>query len=109
MGVCIYPYDSNNFSDTDYAELIRDIKYWTDKGYQPYIGGDFNSRIGDINQISAKSLKWNFMENVDDKSNNHGKLFSNMCEILKVLLLNHCTYYKTNFDGDYTCYKKITN
>ena len=105
MGVYIYPYDSNNFCDTDYAELIRDIMYWMDKGYQPYIGGDFNSRIGDINQISAKSLKWNFMGNVDEKLNNHGKLFSNMCEILKILPLNHSTYYKTNFDGDYTYYK----
>ena len=57
MGVYIYPIDSCNYEDTDYGSVVDDIKYWLTKGYHPYIGGDYNSRIGDINKLSEKSTQ----------------------------------------------------
>ena len=55
MGVYIYPPTSPNYKDADYAEVINEMRYWQSRGYTS-VGGDFNSRIGNINTIS-KSLK----------------------------------------------------
>ena len=79
MGVYIYPPSSPNFKDTDYAEVINEISYWLSKGLHPYIGGDFNSRIGDINVISSHSLKWRYAVNIDTGANTNKTGFSNMC------------------------------
>ena len=37
MGVYVYPPSSPNFKDTDYAEVINEIKYWLSKGFHPYV------------------------------------------------------------------------
>ena len=94
MGVYMYPADSINYDECDYGNIIDEINYWLNKGFLPYIGGDFNSRIGDISKISNKSLKWRYSDNVDQHTNLNCNNFSNMCEMLKVLPLNHCIYIK---------------
>ena len=105
MGVYIYPPSSSNYKDTDYSVVINEINYWMCKGYNPYIGGDFNSRIGDINLVSAKSLKWRYEVNADMKTNMNQIHFRNMCETLKILPLNHMIYLKKIFEGGFTYYK----
>lgn len=105
MGVYIYPPTSPNYKDTDYAEVINEINYWLCKGFHPYVGGDFNSRIGNINMISLKSLNWRYAENSDTVINLNMIHFSNMCEVLKILPLNHCKYSHKEFDGGYTYFK----
>ena len=100
-GVYIYQIDSRNYEDTDYGSVVNDINYWLTKGYHPYIGSDYNSRIGDINKLSEKSLKWRYSKNVDHDTNSHCALFSDMCELLNILPLNHScyrgyTYFKGN-------------
>ena len=105
MGVYVYPTNSRNYNETDYSVVINEMNYWLSKGLHPYVGGDFNSRIGNINDISLKSLKWIYAENVDSGTNLNKNHFSNMCEVLKVLPLNHCIYYKREFKGGYTYFK----
>ena len=102
MGTYIYPIDSDNFDVSDYGSVIEDIRYWVCKRFHPFICGDFNSRKGDFNALSARSLKWQYNANMDNKVNGHGHLFSNMCELLQIFPLNHCVYKRTNFEGDYT-------
>ena len=78
MGVYVYPIDSHNYEDTDCGSVVTEINDWLEKGYVSYIGGDFNSRLGNINEISEKSLKWTFSENIDRGINSHRKLFSDV-------------------------------
>ena len=96
MGVYIYPLGSRDYSQADYGCVIDEINYWIQKGCQPYIGGDFNSRLGDINEISTKSLKWRYSKNLDDNINSHRNHFKNMCDLLNILPLNHCVYITMN-------------
>ena len=58
MGIYIYPIDSYNYMDGDFALLSNDIEYWMSKGAIRFIAGDFNSRIGDINLFSKKFFKY---------------------------------------------------
>ena len=102
IGVYIYPGDSVNYEDADFGTLIEEINYWLSKGYVPYIGGDLNSRIGDISKISEKSLNWRYDKNVDNNTNLNYNNFSNICEILKILPLNHCIYGDSKFEGNWT-------
>ena len=42
---------------------------------------------------------------MDKYTNSHGVLFSDMCELLKILPLNHCFYRGKCFTGGYTYFK----
>ena len=46
MGVYVYPVDSLNYKDTDFGVLFNEINHWIERGITPFIGGDFNSRMG---------------------------------------------------------------
>ena len=105
MGVYVYPPSSANHKDTDFAIVMKEIDYWMSKGYTPYIGGDFNSRIGDIGTIATKSLKWKFEDNIDKGENGNKSNFRDMCEVLNILPLNHCIYKRKTFPGGYTYFK----
>ena len=65
MGVYMYPYGSHNFSERDFGIFSQDIEYWLSRGVTPFIGGDLNSRNGDLNALPEKSLGWRYEENVD--------------------------------------------
>ena len=105
MGVYVYPYDSHNYGETDYAALATEVGYWLGEGYIPFIGGDFNGRIGDLSELSSKSLKWRYDDNVDKVLNQHGKALRSICELHKILPLNHSKYYDISFDGCFTYFK----
>ena len=105
MGVYIYPTDSSNHDVGDFGIVIEEIRFWLNKGFLPYIGGDFNSRIGNFDKLSAKTLKWRYSDNIDQCHNPNHKNFMNMCELLKILPLNHCIYKNTHFQGHWTYFK----
>ena len=109
MVVYVYPLDSINFNLEDFGILSEEVEYWNMKGFVIYFGGDFNSRMGNMNIISTKSLKWNYAPNVDTVINHHGRQLASICELNKVMPLNHCQYYNTIFDGRYTYYKAGNN
>ena len=86
----------------------EEISYWINEGFITYIGGDFNSRIDDINDISQKSLKWRYQQNVDTITNNHGRQLASICELHNILPLNHCLYV-TVWEGNFTYHKANTS
>ena len=65
MLVYLYPRDSPNFELNDFGILSEEISFWINKGFVPYLGGDYNSRLGDINILSQRSMKWRYTQNVD--------------------------------------------
>ena len=79
--------------------LSNDIEYWLKKGATPFIAGDFNSRIGDINALSQKCLKWHYNDNVDNILNQHGKSLYDVCDVHSILPVNHSKYFDKQFDG----------
>ena len=105
MLVYMYPLDSINYNLGDFGILIEEMTFWDRLGYLPFIGGDFNSRIGDINILSQKKLKWRFETNLDETINSHGQRLANIFEIMNVLPLNHCKYYNKIWKGNFTYQK----
>ena len=103
--VYMYPLDSMNYELNDFGIYSEEISYWLDYGFTPYIGGDFNSRLGNLNILSQRSLKWRYNNNFDDIVNGHGRLLSNVSELHNILPLNHCCYYDKVFDGKFTYHK----
>ena len=105
MAVCMYPMDSINYSLGDFGILLEEIEFGTKKGYIPFIGGDFNARVGDLNKMSRTALKWRYEPNIDTKTNSHGKQLMDICHHQRILPINHCIYYNKSWDGKYTYYK----
>ena len=106
MRVYIYPEDSSNFEISDFGVFASEIKYWLDKGVTPFIGGDFNSRMGDLN-LFFYAMNWKYAKNVDTYMNKHGAYFSSICDLLKLSPLNHCIYCDKRFEGKFTYYTQI--
>ena len=69
------------------------------------MGGDFNSRLGDLNELSQMSLKWRYGANADTVSNSHGAQLKGICELHQILPLNHCRFYNHCWDGKFTFQK----
>ena len=66
----------------------------------PYMGGDYNSRLGDLNKRRQKTLKWRYTPNVVVVVvNSHGRLLTGVCELHRILPLEHCCYYGKLCDG----------
>ena len=58
--------------------------------YTPFIGGDFNDRLGDLNDLLQS---WHYNINVDLFSNKHGRTFlSNTSKKNKIFPINHLKY-----------------
>ena len=66
------------------------------------IGGDFNSRPGDINQL----FDMNYTSNIDKTSNNHGTTyFPDMCKTGDIFPLNQLKYNNKHYTGNFTYHK----
>ena len=98
----IYPLDSINYDLNDFGILSEEISFWLDHGFVPYMGRDYNSRLGDLNLIPQHMTKWRYALNVDEVLNSHGRLLSDVCELHNILPLNHCCYYDKTWDGKFT-------
>ena len=72
MSVYINPVNSDFYSLDDFGLVSEELTFWNDKGYTPFIGGDFNSRLGDLNELSERTLKWRYEVNIDHVINSHG-------------------------------------
>lgn len=105
IAVYVYPYDSLNFTETDFATLSTEIEYWLCRGFIPIIGGDFNARVGNLNAVNYKALNWRYDDNTDSHLNQHGKALRSICEILKISPINHSKFYDRLFDGNFTYFK----
>ena len=101
----MYPLDSINYELSDFGILSEEINFWLEHGFTPYIGGDYNARLGDLNILSQRLMKWRYALNVDTVTNSHGRLLAGVCELHNILPLNHCCYYKKVWDGKLTYHK----
>ena len=95
----MFPLESINYDMNDFGTLFEEISYWLTHGFIPYMGGDYNSRLGDLNKVSQKTQKWRHTQNVDVVVNSHGRLLTGVCE------LNNCCYYGKLWDGNFTYHK----
>ena len=101
----MYPLDSINYELSDFGILSEEINFWLEHGFTPYIGGDYNARLGDLNILSQRLMKWRYTINVDTVTNSHGRLLAGVCELHNILPLNHCCYYEKVWDGKLTYHK----
>ena len=63
------------------------------KGLIPYLGGDFNSRLGDINLLLPGS-SWKHLKNVDSVTNMRGRTFFKDMRITADIKPINCLKYK---------------
>ena len=105
MSVYINPVNSDFYSLDDFGLVSEELTFWNDKGYTPFIGGDFNSRLGDLNELSERTLKWRYEVNIDHVINSNGVQLKGVCKLHKMLPLNHCRYYNQRWDGKFTFHK----
>ena len=101
----MYPLDSINYNLDDFGILSEELSYWLDNGFIPFMGGDYNARLGDLGILAQKTLKWRYSTNIDSNINSHGRLLADICELHNILPLNHCNYYDRIWDGRFTYHK----
>ena len=102
-GVYINPENSKYFTPEMFAELDSLLVRCDENDYIPYIGGDFNSRLGDFNLLCSSC---HYESNVDKTTNSHGRIFmADICKRNNVYPLNHLQYKGVSYDGDFTYYK----
>ena len=102
-GVYIQAENSKYFSPNMFAELDSLLSRCIECDYIPFIGGDFNSRLGDLNLLSKS---WHYSKNVDVTTNIHGRTFmTDVCKRNDTYPINHLKYKCTNFGGDFTYIK----
>ena len=103
-GVYIQPENSKYFSPNMFADLDTLLLRCTEHNFIPFIGGDFNARMGDFNELSTLL---HYQKNVDMKTNKHGRLYmTDICKRNNVYPVNHMKYGGVMYKGDFTYYKK---
>ena len=79
IGVYVQPEGARNFDVHMFAEVGALLADCDQKGLIPYVGGDFNSRPGDLHLINTDTT-WTYVKNIDSKTNKHGRtLFRDLC------------------------------
>ena len=103
-GVYIQPEGSKYYSDKMFADFDQELLKCCEHGYIPFIGGDFNSRLGNLNTIAPNT--WKYEDNCDITTNNHGRtLLNDICKRNKIYPINHLKYKGKVFNGDFTYIK----
>ena len=103
IGIYIQPENSKNFHIKIFADIDVLFSKCCLKGYIPFIGGDFNARMGDLNTLDKS---WKYEYNCDEITNNHGKIY--MLDIMKrneIYPINQLKYKGKIFASEHT-YRK---
>ena len=89
-GVYIQPVDSKHFELDMFSDLASSIYECIENERVPFVGGDFNSRLGDLNNFAHSiGLNWKYSQNMDSNTNSHSRLLRDLCNLCKVLPFNH--------------------
>ena len=100
-GVYIYHERSVNYDDKMFADVDELLIKCNERGIIPFIGGDFNARVGDLNSFTGYS--WKYEENCDLTTNSHGRtMMKDICRRNKMYPINHLKYRRKVFNGDFT-------
>ena len=103
IGVYLPPEDSVYADPTAFARLCDLLLKCRDKGLTPFLGGDFNSRLGELNNLPCR---WKYLPNCDTNQNNYGKTyFVDMCTTCKICPINNIVYKRKEFKSDFTYIK----
>ena len=70
IGVYIQPEGARYFCPSMFSSLTKFIEVTIAKGYIPYVGGDLNSRVEDINLLVPDNT-WIYDKKVDPVTNTH--------------------------------------
>ena len=104
MGVYFQPEGTRYFEPSMFSDVVSALIECTESGVVPYIGGDFNSHIGDPNIINT-SGQWRYNQNKDVISKKHGRTyFRDLCNTTGVMPINCLKYDRKNIDNDFTFY-----
>ena len=102
-GVYIQPKGSRYYSDNMFADVDAMLTKCVQNGYIPFFGGDFNSRLGNLNELAST---WKYEDNCDTRSNSHGRtLMTDICKRNKMYPVNHLKHKGIVFDGGFTYIK----
>ena len=102
IGVYVQPEGARHFKVNMFADVGALLAECHDKGFTPYIGGDFNSRPGDLHLINSDNT-WKYESNADRNTNKHGKtFFRDICCAGNVKPINGMKYYGKTFDNNFT-------
>ena len=86
----IQPENSKYFIPNMFADLDTLLSRCVEYNYIPYIGGDFNPRLGDLNMLSAS---WHNNKNFDVSTNKHGRTYlTDICKRNDIYPINHLRY-----------------
>ena len=103
IGVYIPPEDSVYADPGAFARLSELLLECRKNGFTPFLGGDFNSRIGNMNDIPGR---WNYLPNCDSFVNNYGRTyFTDMCSMCKMHPINDIIYKGKQYPSDFTYIK----
>ena len=100
IGVYIPP-EGSVYEDTDaFARLCVLLMDSRKKNLTPFIGGDFNCRPGNLNELP---LGWTYSNNCDSKTNSYGTTyFYDLCMSCAIMPINHLRYKEKIFMGGFT-------
>lgn len=104
IGVYIPPIDSVYFNEDCFADVISFLIDNINRGHTLFVGGDFNSRPGDLNNINPRN-GMRYEKNVDVSTNSHGTIFGDLCRTTNLLPINHLRYNDQIFPGQFTFYR----
>ena len=99
----IPPSDSLYYNDTCFTGIPNAFLH-NDDSRVILGGGDFNCRVGDINQ-KIPILGASYRPNVDAEVNVHGKMLRNICRSYNCYVLNNLSINNLQFDGDFTFFR----
>ena len=101
--------DGNATLDSMFGDLNTRMTQCIERDYTPYIGDDFNSRLGNLNLLSKS---WHYDIDIDHFRNKHGRTYmSDICRKNGIYPINHLKYKGKNFEDDFVSSKrgKIAN
>ena len=102
IGAYIQPEGARHFKTNMFADVGALLAEYKEKGLIPFIGGDFNSRLGDFNTF-VDDESWKYAKNVDDNTNNHGRtLFKDICVVGNVKPINGMKFNRKTFMNEFT-------
>ena len=106
IGVYIQPEGGRYFNMNMFSDLGSLLIECQEKGLVPFVGGDFNSRPGDLRQLGNNNT-WNYFENIDTKTNKHGTTyFRDLCKVGDIKPVNGLKYRGKKCDNDFTFTRK---
>ncbi len=104
VGIYIPPCESIYYNDTCFADTIAHLLIRMNIGQLLFVGGDFNSRPGNLQRINPQN-RFRYRPNTDQATNTHGTQFGDLCRTTNLIPLNHLEYGNKHYDGQYTYYK----